>query len=388
MNSTMPSRRVVTPQLLLVVGATFAYFVSVGALMPVLPRYVEGPLQGGDTAVGIVVGAFALTALMVRPWAGRLGDRRGRRMLLVGGASLAALSTLGLIVVDTVIAATLLRLFTGVGEALFFVGAATSVVDLSPAGRQGEAMSYFSLGIWAGVAVGPIIGEWALNGSRFDLVWLVAGGLAAMSALLSLASSGERQGSDPGNQPLFYRGALRPGLILLASIWGLAGFTAFVPLHALDVGMTGSSAVFLLYGVIMVTIRGFGAKIPDRLGPTRATRIALVTSAVGMFAMAFLPSAAGLFAGVAVFAVGQALAFPSVMLMAVNRVPADQRGAAVGTVSAALDVAFGVGGLSLGLIADSSGYPAVFALSALVALAGLLLMPRKQTASVLANAEG
>jgi predicted MFS family arabinose efflux permease len=76
------------------------------------------------------------------------------------------------------------------------------------------------------------------------------------------------------------------------------------------------------------------------------------------------------------------------MLMAVNRVPADQRGAAVGTVSAALDVAFGVGGLSLGLIADSSGYPAVFALSALVALAGLLLMPRKQTASVLANAEG
>lgn len=375
MSNTVVSERLVTPQLVRVIGTTFVYFLAVGTLMPVLPRFVEGPLQGGDAAVGIVVGAFALTALLVRPWAGRWGDRRGRRILIVTGATIAAVSIAALAVVDTVVAATGLRLLTGVGEALFFVGATATVVDLSPSGRQGEAMSYFSLGIWAAVAVGPIVGELTLSDTHFGRVWVVTAGLAALAAILGLTLPRGHSDQRPAHRPLFHRDAIRPGLILLASVWGLAGFTAFVPLHALDTGLSGSSGVFLLYGAIMVAIRSFGAKIPDRLGPSVATRIALVTSAIGMFVMAAVPTAVGLFSGVFVFAVGQALAFPSIMLMAVQRAPAHERGAAVGTVSAALDLAFGLGGLSLGVIADFYGYPAVFAAAAVVAVTGLILMP-------------
>lgn len=377
MSNTTVTERMVTPDLIRVIGATFAYFLAVGALMPVLPLFVEGPLGGGDTAVGAVVGAFALTAVLIRPWAGRWGDRRGRRILIVSGAMVAAVSMAGLVFVDTVLAATLLRLLTGVGEALFFVGATAAVVDLSPEGRQGEGMSYFSLGIWAAVAVGPILGEVVLSGSRFDLVWMVTAALAILAAVLGLTLPETRSGTGRENGPLFDRNAVRPGLILLASIWGLAGFTAFVPLHALEMGMAGSSSVFLLYGAIMVTIRGLGAKIPDKLGPRRATSAALLASAAGLFVMALLPTTVGLYLGVSVFAVGQALAFPAIMLMAVRRAPAERRGAAVGTVSAALDLAFGLGGLSLGLVAESFGYPAVFAAAGLVAVAGMLLLPMR-----------
>ena len=91
--------------------------------------------------------------------------------------------------------------------------------------------------------------------------------------------------------------------------------------------------------------------------------------------VALLPTTVGLYLGVSVFAVGQALAFPAIMLMAVRRAPAERRGAAVGTVSAALDLAFGLGGVSLGLVAESFGYPAVFAAAGLVAVAGMLLLP-------------
>ena len=374
MNYTRNSGRMLTPELLRVIGATFAYFLAVGALMPVLPLFVEGPLGGGDTAVGIVVGAFALTALLIRPWAGRWGDRRGRRILIVSGATVAAVSMAAFVFVDTVAAATLLRLLTGVGEALFFVGATAAVIDLSPEGRQGEGMSYFSLGIWAAVATGPILGELFLSGARFDRVWVVTAGLAILAAILGLTLPETRSAPSRTGGPLFDRNAIRPGLILLASVWGLAGFTAFVPLHALEIGMSGSATVFLLYGVIMVTIRGLGAKIPDKLGPRRATSAALLASATGLFIMALLSNTVGLFLGVSVFAVGQALAFPAIMLMAVRRAPADRRGAAVGTVSASLDLAFGFGGLSLGLVADSYGYPAVFVAAAVVALTGLLLV--------------
>ena len=51
--------------------------LAVGATLPVLPRYVKGPLGGGDVAVGIVIGAFAITGLACRPLAGHLADRRG-----------------------------------------------------------------------------------------------------------------------------------------------------------------------------------------------------------------------------------------------------------------------------------------------------------------------
>ena len=40
--------------------------LSIGATLPVLPRYVKGPLGGGNFEVGLVTGAFAITGLACR----------------------------------------------------------------------------------------------------------------------------------------------------------------------------------------------------------------------------------------------------------------------------------------------------------------------------------
>src|SRR5258705_9295045 len=64
-------------------------FLAVGAVLPVLPRYVHGPLGSGDVAVGVVIGAFALAAIVTRPIAGRIADARGRRpVMFIGGLAL------------------------------------------------------------------------------------------------------------------------------------------------------------------------------------------------------------------------------------------------------------------------------------------------------------
>src|SRR5437899_2083520 len=88
---TKTEARLVTPVFVLIQLSTFAYFIGVGMLLPVLPLYVKGPLSGGNLAVGLAVGSFSLSALLLRPLAGRLSDRRGRRtMILAGGAVVAA----------------------------------------------------------------------------------------------------------------------------------------------------------------------------------------------------------------------------------------------------------------------------------------------------------
>ena len=73
-----------------VFAVTFCGLLAVGAVLPVLPRYVHGPLDGGNIAVGIVVGSYAATGLLLRPVAGRYADRNGRRPTVLLGSLLVA----------------------------------------------------------------------------------------------------------------------------------------------------------------------------------------------------------------------------------------------------------------------------------------------------------
>ena len=85
---------------------------------------------------GLAFGAFAVSALILRPVAGRLADTRGRRPLLVGGALLSALGMLGTAYADNLVLVVLLRLLLGVAEAAFFVAALAALADLAPASRM------------------------------------------------------------------------------------------------------------------------------------------------------------------------------------------------------------------------------------------------------------
>jgi MFS family permease len=64
-------------------AVTLLALMSVGSVIPVLPRYVKGPLGEGDVAVGFVIGAFAFTGLAARPLGGHLADVRGRRIAVI-----------------------------------------------------------------------------------------------------------------------------------------------------------------------------------------------------------------------------------------------------------------------------------------------------------------
>jgi hypothetical protein len=59
-----------TPPFVLLALASLAYFTAAGMLIPALPRYVAGPLGGGDVAVGVVFGIFSVSAVLLRPAAG------------------------------------------------------------------------------------------------------------------------------------------------------------------------------------------------------------------------------------------------------------------------------------------------------------------------------
>jgi MFS family permease len=365
-----------TPTFLTVAAAELAYFTADGVLLPALPRYVEGPLGGGNVAVGLVVGAFSLTAFFLRPWAGLQADRRGRRILMVVGASIFALSVAGYLVATSVPVLVTMRLLTGTGEALFFVGAVSANLDLAPPERRGEAMSFASLALYLGIGVGPLIGESVIGRVGFRAAWLVAIGLAAVAAALAsrLPSMTPAHDTARGRPRLIHPAGLLPGLVLFTAIWGMAGFLAFVPLYALDLGMSGAGLVLGMFSGIVVLIRSVGARIPDRLGASRASRIALVLSSIGLAIVGLWREPAGLVVGAAVLGVGVALFTPALFALAANSVEADERGAVMGTTSAFLDLAFGLGPATLGFVAAAIGRSGTFLAGAVVAAVGLVLV--------------
>jgi MFS family permease len=371
-----------TPAFAAVTLAAMAYFTADGVLIPAVPRYVQDRLGAGNVAVGLVVGTFSLAAFLLRPWAGSLGDRWGRRPLMVVGASLFAASVLGYVLASSPPALAVLRLLTGAGEAFFFVGAVTAAMDLAPAQRRAEAMSLASLALYVGIGLGPLLSEVAIERYGFAAAWTLAATAALTALILALRVPETRPAAVAevagrvSDHPLVHRAGLLPGVMLLAGILGMAGFLTFVPLYALDLGMDGARVALLLFAGIIVAMRSLGARIPDRLGVGRATRMALALSAVGLAVVGTWRSPAGLMAGAALFATGIALLTPAVIALAVERVAPQERASVIGTTSAFLDLAFGLGPAILGVVAASIGRPGVFLAGAGVAAAGLLLVVR------------
>jgi MFS family permease len=367
--------RLFSAMFLLVTVATLAYFVSVGALQPILPRFVEGALGGGDVEVGIVVGAFAFSAVLVRPIIGPIGDRRGRRLLIVVGAGIVALSVFGYVFADSLWLLILLRFVSGFGEACFYVGAASVVNDLAPEERRGEAVSYFSLALYLGLTIGPLLGESVFEASSFDAAWIVAALSAGVAALLGIAVRETRpEIGEPAKFRWFHPAGVLPGTILAASILGLGGFATFVPLYALDLGLEGSRLVFVTFSGVVLLVRSLGARLPDVLGVRRAAGGALSCQAAGLTIMALWQEPAGLFVGAFVFGLGQALAFPALMTMAIRAAKPTERSAVVGTFTAFFDLSFGGGAVLLGAVAHVLGYSGAFLVAAAVAVGGLALL--------------
>ncbi len=359
----------------LVTLSTFAYFLGLGSLLPTLPRFVEDELGGGGVAVGISVGAFSLAAAVLRPFAGRLGDVRGRRILVVGGSALFGVSVLAYTVVQSLPLLIGARLLTGIGEAAMWVGAATAIQDLAPDDRRGEAASYFSVALYAGLALGPALGETVLDRSGFDAVWIVAGVLALVAAVLGTATP---RSVSHELQPfrLLHPTAVPPGFVLFLGLLPFVGFSAFLSLYGPEVQVDDVAPFFVLYGGLVLVIRIVGARLPDQLGWRRASTAALVVLGAAGVLLGAWASSAGVWVATFFLALGMSLLFPALFSSMVASVPASERGQAVGTFSVFFDLASGIGPPVLGLVVSLVSYRAAFAVAGLCALGGLAMLPR------------
>jgi len=389
-----PTDRLITVPFVMVTVCALAFFMYIGTLLPLIPLFIESDVIGGNEfGVGLNIAVFAVAAILARPFIGRLANRYGRRWVMVAGALIAATGGLGMSQVDSLLPLLGLRMLTGIGEAAVFVGAATLIADLSPRQRRAEGASYFSVAVFTGLGLGPVFGEQLLNDVEFERTFIVGGLFAILAGFVALfvpdhvvspdSQSMKRKAAaeEPGPARVglskhVHPAAVLPGSVLALGVGGLTSFFLFVPDYSRDLGLSNSGGLFLVYALVSLLIRIFGATLPDRLGPRRMVTIALTAFAIGLTAVAAVSSVWALWFAAVLIGIGAAFNYPSLNALTVNRVADEERAQAISSFTMFFEIGSAVSGLAVGALAEVVGKQSAFYGGVVMVLAGLIVLRR------------
>ncbi|HET7507648.1 MAG TPA: MFS transporter [Solirubrobacterales bacterium] len=358
-----------------VFAVTFLGLIAVGAVLPVLPRYIRGPLDSTDLAVGVVVGSYAVTGLLLRPVAGRLADTRGRRPTVVVGALLVSLSGLLYLPHLGLPGLVLARLVLGAGEGAVYTAGSAWIVDMAPPARRGRILGLYGLAVWGGLSVGPLLGEVLLHATSYSAVWIFAAVLPLIGAAIALRVPDPFQPlSHAEPHPLIAPEAVRPGLAIALASVGYATLAAFIVLLLESRGVGHGATVFAAFAAMIVLARVLAGHLPDRHGPAPVAIGAVLIEAGGLLLIAVSHSLPLALVGGMAMGGGFSLLNPSLMLIAVGRVSQEARGAAMGTYTAFFDAGVGIGAPLAGLAAALTSYEGAFVFAAVVAVCSAVLI--------------
>ena len=380
-SAAQPDRLITRPFFLILLFA-FMFFVGVGMTLPLLPVFVRDELNGSDLAIGIVVAIQAVAAILVRPWINPRLARYGAVKVIMWGALLGALSMGLMSFSPNVITLVFLRLVLGGAQAAMFIAMLSTIMSWVSEWRRAEAASVFSVAPYIGLAIGPVIGQLTYKSLGFTSAFVLSGVIAFVGALpiltlrnmkidLGTASSDDPTAVPP---PKFYLPALLPGTVLALGIVGMVGMNAFLPLYAPELGTSQVQWMFFFYAAVVLSIRLFGRRIPDRVGPRKTGIWSTSFIVIGLVIMAVTPSWPGIYLALIPLATGIALQYPGLMALVLSDVDDRVRPSAISTFTMFFDIAQGLGGLVVGIAAALGGYRAVFGFGALCSVIGLVML--------------
>lgn len=349
--------------------------LAVGAVLPVLPAYVKDVLGEGDLAVGVAVGCYAVSGLVLRPFAGRLADRWGRRPTAILGSLLLAVGGFFYLLPLGYAWVVFARLVVGAGEGTIYTAGSAWTVDLSAPERRGRTLGLYGLAVWGGLSIGPLLGAGVKDAMGYDAVWLLAAIFPVLGALVVAPVKDRFVPPDHDEpHPLVAPEALRPGIAVGLAAVGYATVAAFVVLLLDSRGVGDGALVFAAFAGAIVLSRILLGHLPDQIGPRRTAIGAALVEAVGIAAIGLAANLPMALAGGVAMGAGFSLLNPAMMVVVVERVGPAGRGAALGTYSAIFDLGVGVGAPIAGAAAAVASYEFAFILGALFAVASAVLI--------------
>ena len=372
----------------------FLLYLSYTMINPSLPIYFES--IGVSTAwAGFCVGMFTLGSILVRPIAGSILDRFGRKMVFFVSTAVLTLLVFSYSFAGSIAMLLVLRVVHGFDWGFASTSTNTLATDTIPRHMMGKGIAFFSISMSFATAGAPALAVALMD--RFDFSGMMRFSAAFVLAglLLGLFYPYEDHHHQPirhvtpqrhhfNKDALFEPSALLPAVIICCISMTLTAVITYTPAYAISIGLGSAGAFFVFYAVGLISVRLVIGSIVDHFGVTVAT---LPTFASLIFALILLSQAdsmAVLLASGFFYGAGYGGAQSTLQSLAVMNAPSDHYGAANGTFFIGFDLGYGIGALLAGVLSDHIGYSMMYlCLTSFLVLAAILVLrfhPKKKAA--------
>lgn len=406
--------RKIPPKLFTLMATAFLDMVGLLMIIPLLPFYVKelsgdgvrilGVPAGIGMVTGVIVAAFTVAQLASAPMWGRFSDRYGRRpaLLIALGASAIAYLIFGF--ANTLVLLFVSRVVQGAGGGTVGVIQAYVADSTEPADRA-RALGWLSAATNLGVALGPVLGSFAIVLGDRDLMpgssavrmgHAAPGIVAALLCVITmwfawkyLHESREVHDHPPGTPRRSSRQATwqviaRSGEPASRLIWiyaiAIGAFQGVNTVLALflnvrfQVDERTIGFFFMYIGAISVFARVLLlGRAVDRLGEARLSRLGIVLLAAGLVGMPLSQNIGMLALAVALLPLGAAFTFPCLTALLSRVIHSSERGLYMGLQQTYGGVSRIVAPLFFGWAFDALGSDVPYYFSAVFVLATLLL---------------
>lgn len=317
-------------------------------------------LESSLTVVGLVLLCMGLGSLLTLPIGGRLIRRFSSRVVCIAGGSLliGALCAVAFVREPVIFAGFLLLAGAGLGAwqlALNVHGAAVERV----AGRSIMPMLHgcWSGGVIIGSGVGALLAGAGVGLPAHFLVLFPL--LLVANVIFAIGWSDDRAPQTDGQAPVRPARVITVPIVLLSimivfSNTGEGTASDWLALYVHDergLSQGFGAAAYTTYAVASTLGRLFGGPVIDRLGKVGTLRLCGLVTCAAIAITLFVPGGVGPYLGAALWGLGLAVVFPTVITIAGNR-GGDNAPGAIAVVSTMGYAAFLGAPPLIGLLAD------------------------------------
>ncbi|AJQ26630.1 MFS transporter [Pelosinus fermentans] len=349
----------------------FNTILGTSLLVPVLPVFLHNSGLS-ETQIGLIMGATAMSSLIIRPWIGFQVDTKGSRPVILLGQIVLILSTVGYWWATSFLGFFVLRFLYGIGQAFYGTGAVTFASSIGSGESNSNSIAMYTLTTMCGLGLSMSMAQVAFDNFGFNA-------LAGISVILiGIAFNVMKWRSQPIQ--LAARNVVRaPFMDVLKSkvvcastlsqfavSFAFSAALTFIPLAAIDKGVDFYSLFFIAFAISVVFSRLFVQKISHILGLLNATLYASITMLLGILLLLITISPIMLVLSGLLFGLGFGVVYPTLVLLLVERIQQTNRGTALGIMIAAGDIGNALSAAILGGVAEHLGYFVLFLTTALL----------------------
>lgn len=325
-------------------------------LIPELPAYLES--LGGGEYKGLIIALFTVTALISRPFSGKLADSIGRRPVMLFGALVCLICSFIYPLLTTISGFMLLRLLHGFSTGFTPTGQAAYLGDIIPANKRGEAMGLLGTAGTLGMAAGPAIGGTLANLFGLNVMFYTSSlfGFLSIVILLNIKETlGNKMRFSTNSvkiqrHDLFEPLVLVPCLIMLLYAYSYGACFTLLPDLGEYVGIKNKGLLFTFLTVASLMVRLLAGKASDHYGRVPVLKVSTFLLAASLLIIGLGSEPWHIIVGVSIYGAGQGMTSPTLLAWATDLSNEKFKGRGISSLYIFMEAGIGVGALLSGWI--------------------------------------